>query len=90
MDIEDEDEIIDANKNNNNDDNIKIEILNIYHFILNTYTDLNRPDEDIINFSQIIIKYLVSYLSKNKNSEILNKLKKSLSLLLGLYIKCFT
>jgi hypothetical protein len=50
---------------------------------------LDRPDEDIINFSQIIIKYLVSYLSKNKNSEILNKLKKSLSLLLGLYIKCF-
>ena len=89
MDIEDEDEIIDANKNNNNDDNIKIEILNIYNFILNAYTDLDRPDEDIINFSQIIIKYLVSYLSKNKNGEILNKLKKSLSLLLGLYIKCF-
>ena len=53
MDIEDEDEIIDANKNNNNDDNIKIEILNIYNFILNAYTDLDRPDEDIINFSQL-------------------------------------
>ena len=90
MDIEDEEEAIEANKkDNNNDENIKIEILNIYNFILNTYHDLDRPDEDIINFSQIIIKYLVSYLSKNKNGEILNKLKKSLSLLLGLYIKCF-
>ena len=90
MDIEDEEEAIEANKkDNNNDENIKIEILNIYNFILNTYHDLDRPDEDIINFSQIIIKYLVSYLSKNKSGEILNKLKKSLSLLLGLYIKCF-
>ena len=90
MDIEDEEETIDINKiNDNNSDNIKIEIINIYNFILTTYTDLERPDENIINFSQIIAKYLVLYLCKDKNSEILNKLKKSLSLLIGLYIKTF-
>jgi hypothetical protein len=90
MDIEDEEETIDINKiNDNNSDNIKIEIINIYNFILTTYTDLERPDENIINFSQIIAKYLVLYLCKDKNSDILNKLKKSLSLLIGLYIKTF-
>ena len=90
MDIEDEEETIDINKiNDNNSDNIKIEIINIYNFILTTYTDLERPDENIINFSQIIAKYLVLYLCKDKNSEILNKLKNSLSLLIGLYIKTF-
>ena len=90
MEIEDEEETIDINKiNDNNSDNIKIEIINIYNFILTTYTDLEKPDEDIISFSQIIVKYLVLYLCKDKNSEILNKLKKSLSLLIGLYIKTF-
>ena len=90
MEIEDEEETIDINKiNDNNSDNIKIEIINIYNFILTTYTDLEKPDEDIISFSQIIVKYLVLYLCKDKNSEILNKLKKSVSLLIGLYIKTF-
>ena len=90
MEVEDEEETVDINKiNDNNAENIKIEIINIYNFILSNYTDLERPDEDIICFSQIIMKYLVIYLCKHKQDEILNKLKKSLSLLIGLYIKTF-
>ena len=88
--MEIEEETVDANQiNNNNIDEIKIEIINIYNYILTTYNDLERPEEDIISFSQILIKNFVTYLSKDKNSELLNKLKKSISLLLGLYIKIF-
>ena len=90
MDIEDEEETIDVNKiRDNNSDNIKIEIINIYNFLLTTYNDLDKPDEDIIIFSQIIVKYLIINLSKEKNSELLNKLKKSFSVLIGLYIKTY-
>ena len=90
MDVDEEEETIDINKTSDNySDKIKIEIINIYNFILSTYTDLERPDENITNFSQIMVKYLVLYLCKDKNSEILNKLKKSFSLLIGLYIKTF-
>ena len=88
MDIEEENKEI-IEKNDYNSDNIKIEIINIYNYLLTTYNDLERPEEDIIYFSQIIVKYLVLYLSKDKNNEILNKLKKSISLLIGLYIKTF-
>ena len=88
--MEIEEETVDANKINNNiTDDIKIEIINIYNYILTTYNDLERPEEDIISFCQIIIKNLVTYLSKGNSSEILNKLKKSISLLLGLYINIF-
>ena len=53
--MEIEDETIDANNiNSNNTDNIKIEIINIYNYILTTYNDLERPEEDIISFSQIL------------------------------------
>ena len=90
MDIEDEEETIDVNKiRDNNADNIKIEIINIYNFLLTTYNDLDKPDEDIIIFSQIIVKYLIINLSIEKNSELLNKLKKSFSVLIGLYIKTY-
>ena len=88
MDIEEENIEIIENKDNNIE-NIKIEIINIYNFILTTYNDLERPEEDIITFIQIIVKYLVLYLGKNKDCEILNKLKKSMSLIIGLYIKTF-
>ena len=88
MDIEEENIDINENKDNNAD-NIKIEIINIFNFILTTYTDSERPEEDIINFGQILIKYLILHLCKNENSEILKKLKKSISLLIGLYIKIF-
>jgi len=88
MDIEEEN--IEINENNdNNTEKIKLEIINIYNFILTTYNDLEKPEEDIINFSQIIVKYLVIYLGKDKDCEILNKLKKSISLIIGLYIKTF-
>ena len=90
MDIEEGEETIDLNKNNDNtSDKIKIEIINIYNFILTTYNDFERPDESIISFGQIVVKYLILFLCKDKNSEILNKLKKSFSLLIGLYIKTF-
>ena len=52
MDIEEENIDINENKDNNAD-NIKIEIINIFNFILTTYTDSERPEEDIINFGQI-------------------------------------
>ena len=90
MDIEEENIEINENKDkDNNTEKIKLEIINIYNFILTTYNDLEKPEEDIINFSQIIVKYLVIYLSKDKDCEILNKLKKSISLIIGLYIKTF-
>ena len=46
MEIEEE-----INNNINYEDNsneIKIEIINIYNLIINTYSDLEKPDEDII------------------------------------------
>lgn len=90
LDIE-EDE---TNKNNNNINNIdysneiKIEIINIYNVILSTYNDLERPGEDIISFSQLLVKNLVSNLGKEQNDFII-KVKKSLSLLIGLYKNIF-
>ena len=90
MDIE-EDE---TNKNNNSINNIdysneiKIEIINIYNVILSTYNDLERPGEDIISFSQILVKNFVSNLDKEQNDFII-KVKKSLSLLIGLYKNIF-
>ena len=85
MEIEEEKDI--DNIDNKNADEIKIEIINIYNFILNSYNDLEKPEEDIINFSQILIKYLVIYLNKNKENDVLKKLKKSVSLLIGIYVK---
>ena len=89
MDIE-EDETNNNNNINNIDysNEIKIEIINIYNVILNTYNDLERPGEDIISFSQLLVKNLVSNLDKEQNDFII-KVKKSLSLLIGLYKKIF-
>ena len=91
MDIE-EDDINQKNNKINDVDNsigIKIEIINIYNLIISTYTDLEKPDEDIISFGQLLVKSLISYLSENKDNTLFIKIKKSLSLLLGLYINLF-
>ena len=88
MEIEED---INTNSKINNIDysnEIKIEIINIYNVIITTYNDLERPDEDIISFSQLLIKNFVSNLDKEQ-SEFLIKVKKSLSILLGLYINLF-
>ena len=79
MDIEDEEETIDVNKiRDNNSDNIKIEIINIYNFLLTTYNDLDKPDEDIIIFSQIIVKYLIINLSKERKMQIIIETNESI------------
>ena len=87
MEIEEE-----INNNINYEDNsneIKIEIINIYNLIINTYSDLEKPDEDIISFNQLLVKNLIINLNKDNTKELLNKIKKSLSLLLGFYINLF-
>jgi hypothetical protein len=93
MDIEEEETI-----NNNSSDiinnkdysnEIKIEIINIYNLIINTYTNLEKPNEDIISFSNLLVKYLVNNISNNGPNDLLIKIKKSLTLLLGLYLNLF-
>ena len=87
MEIEEE---INNNINKEVDSNeIKIEIINIYNLIINTYSDLEKPDKDIISFNQLLVKYLILNLNKDNTDELLIKIKKSLSLLLGLYINLF-
>ena len=84
MEIEEE-----ININNNKIDyskDIKIEIINIYNTIISTYRDLEKPDESIISFSQLLIKNLIINLNKENAPDLINKIRKSLSLLLGLYI----
>ena len=82
MEIEEEDEITETNYSNE----IKIEIINIFNIIISTYNDLEKPEEDIIAFSQLLVKYLVTNLNKDGINNLLTKIKKSLSLILGLYL----
>ena len=95
MEIEEEEEKINNNlKNNiiNNKDysnEIKTEIINIYNFIISTYNDLEKPNEDIISFTHLLIKNLVNNVNQNGSNDLLIKIKKSLSLLLGMYINIF-
>ena len=87
MEIEEEINVDINNVDNSNE--IKIEIINIYNLIINTYSDLEKPDEDIISFSLLLVKNLISYLNKENAKDLLIKIKKSLSLLLGLYKNLF-
>ena len=88
MEIEEEEEEITISNPNKIDysNDIKIEIINIYNTIISTYKDLEKPDESIISFSQVLVKHLIINLNKDDTKDLLTKIKKSLSLLLGLYI----
>ena len=86
MEIEEE---IKLNNNSDHSNEIKIEIINIYNLIISTYGDLEKPDEDIISFSLLLVKNLISNLNKENSKDLLIKIKKSLSLLLGLYKNLF-
>ena len=86
MEIEEE---IKLNNNLDNLNEIKIEIINIYNLIISTYGDLEKPDEDIISFSLLLVKNLISNLNNENTKDLLIKIKKSLSLLLGLYKNLF-
>lgn len=66
---------------------IKIEVLNIYNVIISTYSDNEKPYEEIIYFSEYLVKFFVSN-NQNKN-DLMVKTKKSLTLLIGLYIEIF-
>jgi len=95
MEIEEEEEKINNNLNSNIINNkdysneIKIEIINIYNFIISTFNDLEKANVDIISFTLLLIKYLVKNINKNGSNDLLVKIKKSLSLILGMYINIF-
>ena len=68
MEIEEE---IKINNNLDNANEIKIEIINIYNLIISTYGDLEKPDEDIVSFSLLLVKNLISNLNKENTKDLL-------------------